>query len=109
MNIVSSTEHGVTTLVLDGRFDAHEVSSYRAATEPVCRPGATVRLDLGAIRFLDSTALSELLRSRATLEHGGGRLLLHPVSDPVRVILELTGLDAVFSLPTSAPQHQGRP
>lgn len=107
MNIVRRSEPGVTVLALEDRFDAHEVSGYRAAMAQVTGPGATVRLDLSAIRFLDSTALSELLRSRAALEQDGGQLLLHPVSDPVRVILELTGLDGVFTLAAPAPQQRG--
>ena len=96
MKIASSTEEGVATLALDGRFDAHEVTGFRAAVEKEVRPGAVVRLDLGSVRFIDSTALAELLRLRKALLGNDGRLLLTPLSDPVRVILELTGLDAVL-------------
>ena len=70
-------------------------------SEGALRPGAVVRLDLSAVRFIDSTALAELLRSRTALLAGGGQLVLQPVSDPVRVILELTGLDEVFAAPTA--------
>ena len=106
MNIVTSTEDGVTTLTLDDRFDAHEVPAYRAAMAKVYAPRAIVRLDLGAIRFLDSTALAELLRSRTKLLEVGGRLLLQPVSDPVRVLLELTALDQVFELHAPTATHR---
>lgn len=102
MNIVTRTEDGVSVLSLDDRFDAHEVGAFRAAIERVTKPAAVVRLDLSAVRFLDSTALAELLRARAALLSIDGQLLLQPVSDPVRVILELTGLAEVFAAAAQA-------
>lgn len=99
MKIVSHTEDGVHTFVLDDRFDAHEVGSFRAATDRAVRTAEVVRLDLSGVRFIDSTALAELLRTRKLLQETGGQLLLQPISDPVRVILELTGLSPVFAVP----------
>ncbi len=107
MNISSRTEDDVSALALDDRFDAHEVGAFRAAVDAVVKPGAVVRLDLAAVRFLDSTALAELLRARMALQQTGGQLILEPVSDPVRVILELTGLDSVFAVATSTGSNLG--
>lgn len=105
MKIINRVEDGVETFVLDDRFDAHEVGPFRAAADAALRTATVVRLDLSAVRFIDSTALAELLRIRKALQEKGGRLLLGPVSDPVRVILELTGLAEVFETslePTAA-------
>lgn len=103
MRIISTREEDVATFFLDDRFDAHEVGTFRSAVDPVVGPGATVRLDLARVRFIDSTALAELLRVRKALQDTGGRLVLHPLSDPVRVILELTGLDGVFGTGAGEP------
>lgn len=102
MNITSHVDEGVQTFVISDRFDAHEVGAFRTAVDRA-RPTEAVRIDLSAVRFIDSTALAELLRIRKVLEEAGGRLLLQPVSDPVRVILELTGLDSVFASPQPEP------
>lgn len=103
MNIVTQVEQdGATVLALDGRFDAHEVGSFRPVLETACRTGTVVRLDLAAVRFIDSTALAELLRAQKACQVAGGQLQLQPISDPVRVILELTGLDSVFATAEAA-------
>ncbi len=107
MNISTRTVEGNATLALDDRFDAHEVGAFRAAVDPVVKPGAEVRLDLAAVRFIDSTALAELLRARSALQQVDGQLILDPVSDPVRVILELTGLDSVFAVSTPTGSNHG--
>ena len=68
MKIVRSVEEGIDTFVLDDRFDAHEVAPFKAAVTPVVRPGTVVGLDLSAVRFIDSSALAELLRLRKALD-----------------------------------------
>lgn len=101
MNIVTRAESGATVLSLDNRFDAYEVDGFRSVVEQAVHPAAVVRLDLSGVRFIDSTALAELVRTRTALLRVGGRLLLDPLSDAVRVILEITGLDCVFLEDTS--------
>ena len=109
MKIVSRIEDGVDTFVLDDRFDAHEVGPFRVVMDKAVRTASVVRLDLSGVRFIDSTALSELLRTRKVLQEAGGRLVLQAVSDPVRVILELTGLSSVFAGPGQPEPARGRP
>ncbi len=92
------TRHaGVVELALDGRFDAHEVGVFRASVGDVRDVGGVLRIDLSGVGFIDSSALAELLALRKDVQAAGGTLLLAPVSDPVRVILELTGLQSVFA------------
>ena len=83
---------------LAGRFDAHEVEEFRTTVDGLVAGGhRDLWLDLGNVVFVDSSALAELVRlSREVAE--GGRLVLGPVSDPVRVILELTALLPVFTV-----------
>lgn len=96
MNIASRREADVTVLELEGRFDAHEVDGFRLVVKGIARPRSVLRLDLSRVRFVDSMALAELMHTRGALLRMGGRLLVAPLSDAVRVILELTGLYAVF-------------
>lgn len=89
----------VSRVSVAGRFDAHETAGFRAAVEPLLagyRP--QLRLDLGSVLFIDSSALAELLRTQKRAREADGELVLTGLSDPVRVILELTALLPVFSV-----------
>jgi anti-sigma B factor antagonist len=102
-------EHGPRRLIaLAGRFDANEVHEFAAAVGPVLRSAAPrVGFDLTEVGFIDSSALAELIRVRATALGAGGDFELVAVSDAVRIILEVTDLapvlapEAVFASPSS--------
>ena len=84
-------------MVLEGRFDAHEAENYRAAAAQIVdKHGPSFDVQLGGVRFLDSAALAELVRTMKTACSAGGDVRLCNPSAPVRVILELTGLDRAF-------------
>ena len=97
MRIRTETGAGKHLVSLAGRFDAHEVGAFRLALEPMLADReCTIRVDLANVVFVDSSALAELLRVREAMTAIGGRLVLVDLSDPVRVILELTALNQVF-------------
>jgi anti-anti-sigma factor len=56
----------------------------------------TLRLDMSAVTFLDSTALSALLEFHHRCLGLHGTLLLTRASDPVRRLFRLTRLDGVL-------------
>lgn len=98
MQVDTVTGAGHTTVELRGRFDAHEVAHFQSAVAAsLAASGVVLRLDLGEVTFLDSSALAELLRARSQARAGGGDLVLTATSDAVRVILELTRLETVFA------------
>lgn len=81
-----------------GRFDAHECENFKEICESVLETTADVRVHLAAVDFIDSAGLAELVRlMRRTREGGGDTVLVRP-STAVRVILELTRLDAAFEV-----------
>lgn len=98
MRIRTETGNGTHEIELAGRFDAHELPAFRAAVDPLVRDGGTVNLDLGNVVFVDSSALAELVRAQKSAHACGGTLVLTALSDPVRVILELTALAQVFTI-----------
>ena len=88
-------------IALAGRFDAHETANFRLVVDPLVRqPGATVRMDLTEVVFIDSSALAELVRADKQARAAGSGLVLAQVSTPVQVIMELTALDSVFLVAT---------
>ncbi|TDT18062.1 anti-sigma B factor antagonist [Ilumatobacter fluminis] len=99
MNVSVALADTETVLSLSGRFDAHEVEAYRAAADPVVDvDSASIVVDLEAVNFIDSSALAELVRSMKHVRERGGELVLRNPSDPVQIILELTGLDLAFTI-----------
>lgn len=84
--------------VLSGRFDAHETQAVRALVDTAFEGGASsIVFDLREVNFIDSTGLSELVRTMKGCRERDGELILDGVSNAVRIILELTKLDAAFS------------
>ena len=91
-----SSDHYVIPLV--GRFDAHMAPAFRAVfTDAISNGARRVTVDLRNVVFIDSTALAEFVRSDRQAEEAGARFELCELSDPVRVILELTGLASFFT------------
>lgn len=83
---------------LVGRFDAHEAPAFRATVHPLITAETPVlHVDLAQVAFVDSTALSELVRLQKAAGAVGGEVVLVDLSDPVRVILEITDLAPLFS------------
>ena len=117
MRIRTETGAGHHSISLAGRFDAHEIEGFRLVFEPLLtEPGTVVRVDLANVVFVDSSALAELLRSQRAAREADGDLVLVNMSDPVRIILELTALEQVFTIETGqnapagiAAESSGKP
>lgn len=58
----------------------------------------TLTISLRNVSFMDSTGLRVLLKANKLLETAGGKLLLSQPSDPVRRLLEVSGLEAHFQV-----------
>jgi anti-sigma B factor antagonist len=106
MEIYSERRDARHLVTLTGRFDAHETDEFRAHVERLLADDAAlIRIDLSGVRFIDSRALAELLRTSRVAAEAGAVLILADPSDPVRVIFELTALDQAFFIedsPTAA-------
>ena len=61
-------------------------------------PGSMVVLDLGAVDFIDSTALGTILKAGGEIESAGKRLVVVCAGGPVRRLLEMTNLTQRFQL-----------
>ncbi len=100
MNYTTSVTSDSVVLHLAGRFDAHETDGFRSFFEHSAGDlSRRVVVDLSQVTFIDSSALAELVRGlKYCKEERGDELQLLSPSDPIRVILELTGLDRVFNM-----------
>ena len=92
-----------TEFVLSGRLGRDGAAQLEAACREVLDTGdATLRLDLSGVDYISSPGLRLLARVRDDLEARGGCLVLHNLSEPVRLALDLAGL--LEALTTGPPQ-----
>ncbi|MBE3589477.1 MAG: STAS domain-containing protein [Firmicutes bacterium] len=86
------------TLSVSGEIDASTADSFRNAVLAVACGDAPVRLDLGGVTFMDSTAVGAMLDAAEELHD---RFELGAVNERVRQLFLILGLDEVF------PELQG--
>lgn len=99
MEIVKSSRNNLPVLQLKGRFDAHEVEPVNDWLVEQTKAGS-VRLivNLEGVNFIDSTALSTLVRGLKLCREQNGDLHVCSLLQPVQVIFELTRLDKAFDI-----------
>jgi anti-sigma B factor antagonist len=89
---------GAVVVRLAGELDLYNAEAVRDALgEAVADEPERVVVDLGAVEFLDSTALGVLVEARAKLPDRRAFLLAAPGVEPRRA-LEVAGLDRHFSV-----------
>ncbi|MEZ5217886.1 MAG: STAS domain-containing protein [Ilumatobacteraceae bacterium] len=87
-----SVVDGIVSAV--GEIDAHTAGQLSSALAG--RAAEDVVVDLSGVTFLDSSGLRVLLAERQDHADAGTSLFLRAPSGPVRRVLELSGLAAVF-------------
>jgi anti-sigma B factor antagonist len=104
LSITLLPSQGHVTLRVAGEIDLSTASLFRdAALAALRRYGPVICLDLSGVGFMDSTGLEVLLATnrRATLE--GGQLYLVGPSQRVARLLEVTGVDRLFTITDEEP------
>lgn len=81
------------TIVLSGELDMYEAPAVRAALAALEGPGV---VDLTAVTYIDSSALSELARLARRV--GLREITLVVTSSKVRRIFTIVGFDALFRI-----------
>ena len=90
---------GYVTLQVAGEIDLASAPTLREAALAALRHhGTTLWLDLGDVTFMDSTGLEVLLATRRRAELEGGSLTLCRLHPAVRRVIDVTGLDKLFTI-----------
>jgi anti-sigma B factor antagonist len=89
---------GSVVVRLAGELDLYNANEVREALLACCdeRPQRLV-VDLGGVKFIDSTALGVLIEARTRMENRRAFLLAAPALETRRA-LEISGLDRHFSV-----------
>jgi anti-sigma B factor antagonist len=101
LNVNTRNLGNVAVLSLQGRIVNGETASLREAVRAQSAVSAIV-LDLGRVSAIDASGLGLLLQLRNEIQSNGMRLRVMNASRFVQRIFEITRLDSVFEVSTSA-------
>lgn len=92
----ASTEQMVISVV--GELDFHTAPDLRREILAALNEGACkLVLDLGEMEFIDSSGLSVIIAAFKRCQERGGELILRSLTERTRRVLEVSGLNRVFS------------
>ncbi len=90
---------GELVLVVTGEIDIATAPELRCELEALSRGAhSPVVVDLAGVTFLDSSGISALVAARQALAGSDVTLVLLEPSSPVRLVLEMSGVDALFEI-----------
>jgi anti-sigma B factor antagonist len=106
--VLGVEEVGTTYVVrLGGELDLYNAAQVRAALVDACAQAPErIVVDLGEVEFLDSTALSVLIETRARMNNRGGFMLAAPGLETRRA-LQISGLDKLFAVHDTVAEALG--
>jgi anti-sigma B factor antagonist len=86
-----NSRNGVASIALRGELDLASVSDLEGHLAPFERDGVSaIMLDMRELTFIDSVALSSIVRARQRAESNGQRLILVGARPTARRLFELT-------------------
>ena len=91
-----TTRGGATVLLLDGEIDAAVVRAFEHHHGGSAEPAVDV-IDAERVTFIDSLGLRLMVRCRQRAAEQGRVTALRSPSPPVRRVLSMTGLGALFA------------
>lgn len=97
---VSIDEHAdaYSIVAVRGEVDLHTAPKVQYAIERGAEGVEAVVVDMADVAFMDSTALSTLMRAKETLEKDGTSLRLTTPSGAVQRIFDVTGFGDYFEI-----------
>ncbi len=99
MELSTRTANQIAIGEMIGRFDALEAPKLSAWLDTVSgQSPAQVIVNMAGVTFVDSTALSTLVKGMKRCRQQNGDLLICGLQKQVKVIFELTRLDKAFSI-----------
>jgi anti-sigma B factor antagonist len=89
----------VAVIALSGEVDIYTAPQFKERMLELLDGGVTnLVIDLSQVSFIDSTALGVLIGGVRRVNSAGGTMALVVVSRPVQRVLNITGLDRVFTI-----------
>ncbi|MEU7001529.1 STAS domain-containing protein [Nonomuraea sp. NPDC046570] len=104
---VSTRSHAGHALVeIAGEIDLYTAPRLQAEFTRLLQDGPNrVVIDMSAVEFCDSTGMNVLLSALKRVKEQGGALDVAAPRPAVRKILQVTGLDSVFTVHEEVPEE----
>ncbi|SEG76607.1 anti-sigma B factor antagonist [Thermomonospora echinospora] len=104
LNVSTSSRGDHAVVTATGELDLYTAPRLQTALAAVLRDQAgRVVVDLSGVEFCDSTGMNVLLAAMKRLKEQGGAFELAAPRPAVRRILQVTGLDGVFTITDALP------
>lgn len=94
-----TSRDGSTVIVLQGRFDFNSHREFRDAVDRALKESAPeIKVDLGGVDYLDSSALGMLLMLRDKAKGAGKSVALASARGSVKQVIEIANFGKLFTL-----------
>ncbi|QFG23011.1 STAS domain-containing protein [Actinomadura sp. WMMB 499] len=104
LNVSTASQGGHAVVTATGELDLYTAPRLQAALAGLLRDRVDqITVDMSGIEFCDSTGMNVLLSAMKRLKEHGGSLELAAPRPAVKRILQVTGLDSVFTVTEAAP------
>ncbi|MGW3603705.1 STAS domain-containing protein [Micromonospora sp. NPDC005161] len=103
----TSTAPGRIVVTLSGECDLATREELTTVLSAAVRGAPVVVVDVGGLRFLDSSGLHGLVTAHQTARAAGRRLYAVNASGPVAAVLDITGVGTLLQPPADDPRLAG--
>lgn len=98
-DISVEVEQSAATVRVTGELDCYTAPRLRSALVALAADGVRhVTVDIGGVRFIDSTGLSVLVGGLKRFRESGGAMVVRSPTDAARKLFEITSLTTVLEL-----------
>ncbi|MGY6501447.1 MAG: STAS domain-containing protein [Acidimicrobiales bacterium] len=97
--VIDATSHPPRVLVR-GEVDMATASEFERCLSDASAGGPPLAIDLSRVTFMDSSGLTVLVRTAERFGFAPGTIQLLEPSDPVRQVLEVTGVGELLTVVT---------
>ncbi|RAY14611.1 anti-anti-sigma factor [Actinomadura craniellae] len=106
LNVSTATQGGHVVVTAIGELDLYTAPRLQTALAGLLRTDVDrVVVDLSGVEFCDSTGMNVLLSAMKRIKERGGTFELVAPRPAVRRILQVTGLDTVFTVLDTLPAN----
>lgn len=93
-----SQGQGVQIQIESENLDAGNSKEFKELIQPLLDSAPVAIVDLGSLKFVDSSGLGALLSCLRTMNNKNGQLKLIGLTKPVRALFELVRMHRIFSI-----------
>lgn len=98
MDITTTYEEREATLKVKGCLDTAATAEFVNAVDEAMKGATVLVFDFTDLEFIASSALRKLVSVDKTLSVNGGGIAVSGMSDVVREVFDITGLNEVFEM-----------